>query len=71
MAAAEEGVGTPTLPPCDMGQGCDKDVSMIEDKGWVYCTSHGLMRRMNQRRVRKLRPHELNRLKKGQQIERY
>jgi len=67
----DEGVGTPTLPACDMGQGCAEPVTMLEEKGWVYCTSHGQMRRMHGRRARKLRPHELNRLKRGEQIAKY
>lgn len=63
---------TPEVTPsCDMAKDCTSPVAMLEDKGWIYCTVHGLMRRASGRRVRKLRPHELNRLKKGQQIERY
>lgn len=56
---------------CEMDRECKDAPTMLEDKGWVYCTRHGMMRRGYSHRVRKLRPHELNRLKKGQQIERY
>ena len=56
---------------CDMSFACKEEVTMLEDKGWVYCTSHGIMRRMDQRRVRKLRSHELNRLRAGKPLTKY
>lgn len=67
MAATEQ---LKTLQ-CDMRDECKNDVTMLEEKGWVYCENHGLQRRAGGRRVRKLRPHELNRLKAGKQLTRY
>ena len=55
---------------CDMSEECDHAVTHIDNSGWVYCTSHGEQRRYS-KPCRKLRPHELNRLKRGQQITRY
>lgn len=50
---------------CDMTDECDQLVTMIDIKGWAYCTEHGLQRRYYVMPCRKLRPHELNRLKRG------
>ena len=66
MARADDG----TLS-CDMDLECKAEVTMIEEKGWIYCTYHGTHRREYGYRNRKLRPHELNRLKRGQQIAKY
>jgi hypothetical protein len=55
---------------CDMESTCDEPIAMIDDKGWIYCEYHGLMRR-DSRRCRKLRPHELRRLQRGEQVTRY
>lgn len=55
---------------CDMTEGCIEAVTMIDEKGYVYCTDHGLERRW-WRRCRKLRPHELNRLRRGEQLTHY
>lgn len=81
MADQAEGVGAPTPPmnvgqvgrlalACDMGHGCEAEVTHIDDHGFVYCARHGEQRK-RWRRCRKLRTHELNRLKRGQQVERY
>lgn len=62
---------TPTLPPtCDMKRDCPEPISMIDDKGFAYCTGHGEQRQMY-RPCRKLRPHELNRLNRGEQLAHY
>lgn len=55
---------------CDI-RDCVDPVSMIDDRGWIYCADHGLDMRSYYRRVRKLRPHELNRLKRGEKVKSY
>lgn len=55
---------------CDMTKDCDQPIAMIDSKGFIYCAGHGLDRQYDQR-CRKLRPHELNRLMRGETIERY
>lgn len=59
-----------TEPRCDMRHDCTAPVTMISDGGWIYCTHHGEQRRQWER-TRKLRPHEMNRIRRGQTIERY
>ena len=57
---------------CDMTEECEADVAMIDDKGFAYCANHGAARRVaGWSRCRKLRPYELNRLLRGDTIERY
>lgn len=55
---------------CDMEDGCPEEVTHIDDHGFIYCAHHGEVRKQ-WRHCRKLRPHELNRLKRGQQVARY
>lgn len=55
---------------CDMTDNCDREVTMIDDSGFVYCTSHGLDRR-SWKRCRKMRRHELNRLARGDVLAHY
>ena len=55
---------------CDMAADCKGTVSHIDDHGFIYCAPHGEQRK-SWRRCRKLRPHELNRLKRGQQVKSY
>lgn len=55
---------------CDMHENCVQPVTHIDNKGFVYCTEHGLNRRWSHP-CRKLRPHELNKLKSGKPIARY
>lgn len=55
---------------CGMTEGCLSDVTHIDNRGFLYCTFHGLQRRADTP-CRKLRPHELNRLRKGEAIGRY
>jgi hypothetical protein len=59
-----------TMPTCDMTEDCTEPVTHLDDKGFVYCTYHGILRR-GWRPCRKLRKHELNRLARGEQIKRY
>lgn len=56
---------------CDMTDDCATAVSMLDEKGYVYCAEHGLARRDYGLRCRKLRPHELRRIERGEQIARY
>lgn len=55
---------------CDMTAGCDAPVTHIDEKGYAYCTAHGEQRRFSHR-CRKLRPHELRRLQRGEPIASY
>ena len=55
---------------CDMNAECARPVAMIDTAGFAYCEPHGLQRRWNEP-CRKLRPYELRKLFRGEQIERY
>lgn len=57
-------------PTCDMTKDCTEPVTHLDESGFVYCTKHGIQRR-SWKRCRKLRPHELRRIERGQQITRY
>lgn len=59
-----------TLPICDMVEGCTAPITMIDMAGYVYCTRHGMERR-GYEPCRRLRPHEINRLARGEQVQRY
>lgn len=52
---------------CDMKQDCAAPVTYVDNKGYVYCTAHGAMRRFI-RPCRKLRPAELEALEAGKSI---
>jgi hypothetical protein len=49
---------------------CAEPITMLDQKGYVYCTEHGLSRR-SYIPCRKLRPYELRRIERGEQIVRY
>lgn len=55
---------------CDMTNDCEAPVTHIDNKGFVYCTDHGISRRYYHP-CRKLRPHELKKLQRGEPIARY
>ncbi len=55
---------------CDMEADCVQEITHLDDKGYVYCTPHGIERQLD-RRCRKLRPHELNRLTHGEPLAHY
>lgn len=56
---------------CDGWCGDHHDgITHIDDKGYIYCAKCGPTRR-TWRPCRKLRPHELNRIRRGQQVTRY
>lgn len=52
---------------CDMEKDCPEPVTYIDNHGFVYCAKHGRERKYNMP-CRKLRPYELNRLRKDQTI---
>lgn len=56
---------------CDMKRACAYPVTMIDEKGFSYCTIHGIARRSSGLRVRKLRPWEIKQLESGQPIPSY
>jgi hypothetical protein len=58
------------VPKCDGEAGCDKPVTHLDTAGFGYCSDHGIWRRQYEP-CRKLTPAELNRLARGQQIEKY
>jgi hypothetical protein len=55
---------------CDQVASCTAPVTHLDNKGYVYCTAHGLDRRA-WRPCRKLRAHELRRLERGEALGRY
>lgn len=55
---------------CEMVNDCEREVTMIDNKGYIYCEPHGMQRR-SWRPCRKLRPYEINRLERGAQIKAY
>jgi hypothetical protein len=64
------GLDQAPLPPCEMSADCKEPVTHIDNSGFIYCTAHGIARR-DWKPCRKLRPHELNRIRRGQQVTRY
>lgn len=50
---------------------CGVPVTHIDEKGFVYCEYHGLLRRACGVLCRKLRGHELKRLEAGKPLLRY
>ena len=55
---------------CDQVDTCEAPVTMLDNKGYVYCTEHGLDRR-GVHPCRKLRAWELRRLQRGTPLGRY
>jgi hypothetical protein len=55
---------------CDMTDDCSANVTHIDQDGYAYCTEHGIERR-SWMPCRKLRPHELARLQRGEPLARY
>ena len=60
-----------TLPPCNGWCNHAGTVSMIDNKGYVYCGPCGIRRRSSGIPCRKLRDHEVNRIAAGLAVERY
>jgi hypothetical protein len=63
------GGGTTPLR-CDMKHECTEPIAYIDDKGFIYCAPHGVARKY-WRRCRKLRPHELRKLTRGEPLATY
>lgn len=55
---------------CDMDRKCKQTVTHIDNKGYAYCTKHGIERR-SYRPCRKLAPGELKKLKAGTPLAAY
>jgi len=55
---------------CEMSGECKEPVTMMDNGGFVYCTAHGLARR-GWKPCRKLRPHELRKLERGETLAKY
>ena len=55
---------------CDMHEECNLPTTYIDESGFIYCTGHGLARQ-SWKLCRKMRPHELRRIERGQQIDHY
>ncbi len=64
------GAAPQNISTCDMTHSCPEPVTHMDRSGFLYCTAHGLQRRTYQP-CRKLRPHELNRLQRGELITKY
>jgi len=61
-----------TKPTCDGIDGCEEPLRHLDENGYVYCYQHGLRRQQGGwKRCRKMRPHEINRIYAGKQVERY
>ena len=67
MPTYAEGASVPT---CDMVRDCGDPVTHIDNKGFIYCTTHGIARR-SWKPCRKLRAHEIRRLERGEQVTKY
>lgn len=55
---------------CEMEKGCVDPVTHVDRNGFVYCTRHGERRRA-WKPCRKLRPHEIKKLERGEPLARY
>lgn len=55
---------------CDMARDCHEPVTDIDIKGFVYCEAHGYRRR-DSHPCRKLKPHELHKLARGERLAKY
>jgi len=51
-----------------MKKDCNSDVVMLDDRGFIYCATHGLQRRNSGSRCRKLSPTEIKKLKRGETL---
>ena len=56
---------------CDGRKDCTNEIACIDEKGFIYCLDHRIPRGYYTRKCRKLRPYELNRLKKGLKLKKY
>ena len=56
---------------CDGQKACQKSITMIDEKGFIYCEYHGVDRRACGIRCRRLKPNELKTIQSGQPLKRY
>jgi hypothetical protein len=56
---------------CDYEQACTDGAMYISSKGFAYCANHAPARNDPYVRCRKLRPHEMRRLERGETLARY
>lgn len=59
---------TPRLLRCDMHDACKAPVTHMDNRGFIYCETHGVARRQGGTPCRKLRPAELRKVEKGESI---
>lgn len=50
---------------CDMKRDCTADVTHIDNKGFLYCATHGQDRRASGIPCRKMQKQEIDRLRQG------
>ena len=55
---------------CDMRKDCKQAVTHIDEKGYVYCSSHGDLRKCSMR-CRNLSEKEINQLESGKPLKQY
>ena len=63
-------MSTRTILACDMTADCKEPVTHLDNKGYAYCTEHGIERR-DWRPCRKLRPWEVRRLERDEPLNHY
>jgi hypothetical protein len=56
---------------CDMKKECGLPVTMLDNKGFIYCVTHGLQRRSWGIPCRKLTSSEIKGLKRGEPVKKY
>ncbi len=56
---------------CDMNRDCKQPVTMMDNKGFIYCASHGMQRRSYGTPCRKLTQSEIKGLKSGEAVKKY
>ena len=54
-----------------MSAECTRPVTMISDRGYVYCRAHGALAKSGGAKARKLRPWELKLVEAGEQVPSY
>jgi len=54
-------------PCCDGRENCQKPITRIDQKGFIYCDDH----KPTTRKSRKLTPSELKKINNNQKLERY
>ncbi len=63
-------MATATVLTCDMERDCKAPINYIDNKGYTYCTAHGVMRRVY-RPCRKLTAAEKAKLENGETLSSY